>query len=461
MSERLGRYLLLRSLASGGMGEIFLAEHTGISGFAKRVALKRIRSELARDSAYVQLFLNEARLGSFLNHPNIVHIFDVGHANDELWLVMEYVDGVDLKRLHRRAHLAKSPLEPSQIAAVMIDVLSALEEAHRGGPLSGSPIIHRDLSPENILIARSGAVKVLDFGLAKWLPEATSVPSMEGNMIFGKVRYMPPEQLRGHLIDPRADLFSLGVVMYEVLSGRLPFGRGSANQVLANVLAGPPPSPTGRFFDVDEALDAIIFKALSPNADDRYPSATAMRAELVDYVATKAPVLPLESLRARLQRSKGAKAKSIDPETFEDGGGRTPTEMSLAVAERCGKCGGPFSALFLDGLIVDRCTSCHGVWLDQAELERIIGQASEAPTEMPGEIFQRAPLDRLVGSCPTDRVGLHAYQVPNQPAHIELCPVCSGVWFDDGELRLLGEPDVAQWLRELFDQLEKTPDPGD
>ena len=436
------------------MGEIFLAEHTGISGFAKRVALKRIRPELARDSSYVKLFLNEARLGSFLNHPNIVHIFDVGHANDELWLVMEYVDGVDLKRLQRRAHLANNPLNPPQIAAVMVDVLSALEEAHRGGPLAKSPIIHRDLSPENVLIARSGAVKVLDFGLAKWLPDSNTVPSMEGNMIFGKVRYMPPEQLKGQMIDPRADLFSLGVVMYEVLSGQLPFGRGSANEVLARIMAGRPISPTARYFGADERLDAIIYKALEPNADDRYPNAGGMRADLVEYVANAAPVLPLEGLRTRLQRSKGAKARGIDPETFENGGERTPTEMALAVAERCGKCGGPFSALFLDGLIVDRCTSCHGVWLDQVELERIIGQASEAPTQMPGEVYQRAPLDRLVGSCPTDRVGLHAYQVPNQPAHIEVCPVCAGVWFDDGELRLLSEPDVAQWMRELFDQLE-------
>ena len=454
MSERLGRYQLLRTLAAGGMGEIYLAEHTGISGFAKRVALKRIRPELARDPAYVQLFLNEARLGSFLNHPNIVHIFDVGHANDELWLVMEYVDGIDLKRLQRRANLAKRPLDPPQVAAVMVDVLSALEEAHRGGPLAGAPIIHRDLSPENVLIARSGAVKVLDFGLAKWLPESHAVPSMEGNMIFGKVRYMPPEQLRGLLIDPRADLFSLGVVMYEVLTGSLPFGRGTANQVLANILAGPPPSPTERFFGVDAELDRIILKALSPDADHRYQSATEMRADLVNYVADRAPVLPLEAVRQRLQRNRGTKAKSIDPDTFEDGGERTPTEMALVVAERCGKCGGEFSALFLDGIIVDRCTVCHGVWLDQAELERVIGQASESPTHVMGEQFERAPLDRLVGSCPTDRVGLHAYQVPDHPAHIELCPLCAGLWFDDGELRLLGEPDVVQWLRDLFDQLD-------
>ena len=243
MGERLGRYLLIRSIAAGGMGEIFLAEHTGIAGFAKRVALKRIRPELAKDPNYVQLFLNEARLGSFLNHPSIVHIFDVGHEGDNLWMVMEYVEGVDLKRLARRASLSGHPLTPPVVARIIIDVLSALEEAHQGGPLYGDPIIHRDMSPENVLIARSGAVKVLDFGLAKWVPESSAVPSMEGNMIFGKVRYMPPEQLKGNLIDVRADLFSLGVVMYETLHGDLPFGRGNANQVLAAITAGPLPSP--------------------------------------------------------------------------------------------------------------------------------------------------------------------------------------------------------------------------
>src|SRR5688572_1085548 len=121
------------------MGEIFVAEHTGIAGFAKRVALKRIRPELARDKAYVQLFLNEARIGSFLNHPNIVHIFDVGHEDDALWLVMEYVDGVDLKRLFRRAARAHQPITPTLLAAIILEVLLALEEAHAGGPTRGAP----------------------------------------------------------------------------------------------------------------------------------------------------------------------------------------------------------------------------------------------------------------------------------------------------------------------------------
>jgi serine/threonine protein kinase len=458
MSTRLGRYLLIRSLASGGMGEIFLAEHTGIAGFAKRVALKRIRPELARDQSYVTMFLNEARLGSFLNHPNIVHIFDVGHQGDDLWLVMEYVDGVDLKRLQRRASLSGHPLEPVTIGAIMIEVLSALSEAHCGGPLHGAPIIHRDMSPENVLISRSGSVKVLDFGLAKWVPESTSVPSMEGNMIFGKVRYMPPEQLKGHMIDVRADLFALGVVMYEALFGDLPFGRGTANQVLARILAGRPTSPTLRRFGGDADMDRIIAKATEPEASKRYQTAIEMRHDLVEYVERKGQKsLPLERLRRMLQPGAVLGDPHGDsggtPKPERAGEERDATEIALSVVERCGKCGGEFSALFLDGLIVDRCSSCRGVWLDCGELDRIIGHAGEQETMLPGQQFQQAPLDRLVGSCPTCRVGLHAYAVPGHPASLEVCQRCLGVWFDAGELRLLSEGPVVGWLRKLVESL--------
>ncbi len=454
---RLGRYLLLRSLAAGGMGEIFLAEHTGIAGFAKRVVLKQIRRELSRDPNYVRLFLNEARLGSFLNHPNIVHIFDVGHEGDDLWLVMEYVDGVDLKRLSRRARLAGQPLDPVLLASIMVDVLSALQEAHSGGPLLDTPIIHRDLSPENILISRAGSVKVLDFGLAKYSPDSEQVASMEGDMIFGKVRYMPPEQLKGRAIDPRADLFALGVVMYEALHGDLPFGRGSANQVLAQINAGPPPSPTQVSHGVDAAMDAIVYHALQPRVEDRFESASQMRNALVQYLRSKsAPAFPLEGLRRRLQRGKHNASHRAGELAFDPPGQgeAVPTEISLAVAERCGKCGEAFTTLFLDGMIVDRCSGCHGVWLDSGELDRILDHGSEHPTMLPGQNHKEAPMDRLVGSCPTCRLGLETYRVPDQPAHLEICSHCLGAWFDHDELSLLAHNDIVTWLRALISALE-------
>lgn len=458
VNERLGRYELIRRIAAGGMGEVFLAEHTGIAGFAKRVALKRIRPELAADAHYLTLFLNEARIGSFLNHPNIVHIFDVGHEADALWLVMEYVDGIDLKRLARRAALAHTPLTPCIVAAIATEVLLALEDAHLGGPGRSAPIIHRDISPENVLIARSGAIKILDFGLAKWVPEQSAVPSMEGKLIFGKVRYMPPEQLKGHLIDIRADLFSLGVVMYETLAGALPFGRGDASEVLAQIRAGRPPSPT---MQMDAEMDALIFRAMDPRPSARFASATEMRQALVQYLERRAPDgLPLEALRVML-RSKTSKdgSTSTTPSAAAVSADRVPTEIGLLAAERCGKCGGRFHALFADGFIMERCESCHGVWLDRGEVERLIGRQSNANANANGNAsagqaastppFERAPLDAIVGSCPVCRTGLECHQVPEHPAQIECCCHCGGLWLDRGEIELLGVPSVARWIRTL------------
>lgn len=437
-TRRFGRYVEIRTLAAGGMGEIVLAEHTGLSGFAKRVAVKRIRPELAANAAYVELFLNEARVGSFLNHSNIVHIFDVGRQGDELWLVMEYVEGVDLKRLARRARRAGQPMGGAVVVALAVEVLSALDEAHHGGPLRGAPIIHRDLSPENVLIAKSGGVKVLDFGLAKWIPAQSRVPSLEGDVIFGKVRYMPPEQLRGQLLDTRADLFSLGVTLYETLTGQLPYGRGTANDVLDRILLGPPPAPSD---GEDPELDALILRSISAEPEERYQDADDMRQAFLSYLeARPLPRMPLESLRTMLRPA---------PSDKEDGDDKSPTELNLPVPQRCGKCGGDFVAAFIDDLIVDRCSTCEGIWLEHDEIRRLVGPGVGGSQS--GSTFVPAPLDGLVGTCPVDKVALERHPVPGHPASLEVCPICRGVWFDRGESDLLSEGQVSTWLRFLLD----------
>jgi Zn-finger nucleic acid-binding protein len=448
--SRVGRYVVVRALASGGMGEVLLAEQTGLSGFSKRVALKRIRSDLAAHPDYVRMFLNEARTGSFLNHPNIVHVFDVGHEGDDLFLVMEYVEGIDLKRLVRRAHLRSRPLSSSEVAAIAVEVLTALDAAHHGAPGGGGPIVHRDLSPENIIVTRTGQVKVLDFGLAKWRPNQPAVSALEGNRIFGKVRYMPPEQLRGQLIDARADLYALSVVLYEVLTGELPYRRGTANEMLARILAGPPPPIGDRRPDAWPELEAAIAWGLAPDAEDRPPSAEAFRRRFVTLLQERGPALPLEGLRNLQHRPTGS-VGMLGPD--EQGA----TELSLPVAERCGKCGGSLRAFVVEDLILDRCASCQGTWVDRAELERLLGDDMvRLDARLEGSVDASGPLDRVLGACPIDRVGLISLPVPGESVSLELCPVCHGMWFDQGELQLLGRGDVATWLQEELGRVPST-----
>lgn len=452
MAQRLGRYLMLHPLATGGMGEIYLAEHTGLSGFAKRVVIKRIRPSYAKDKKYVELFMNEARVGSFLNHPNIVHIFDVGQEDDQLWLVMEHVEGVDLKRLTRRTFLAGHALEQCTVAAIFIEVLNALEEAHRGGPKSKEPIIHRDLSPENILVTQTGAVKVLDFGLAKWSPGKSSVSSLEGKQIIGKTRYMPPEQLRGGQLDIRSDLFSLGIVLYQALTNRLAFGKGQAPEILASILSGPPPSPSEICEHISPQLDQIVFKAIQTHPKDRFQDANEMRSALIEFVEGQAVVFPLEPLRQLLNPNQTDTMAGSESTPFILDG--TPTEIGLCVAKRCGKCGGEFSARLHHGLIVDRCNSCGGIWLDAGETERIIGQAIKQGGPDRVSWQEAAELDQLVGSCPSCRVGLKSYSVPGAKASFEICGLCLGVWLDKREIQLLESQDVITWFRTLLDSIK-------
>ena len=454
MQERLGRYLLLHPLAQGGMGELFISEHTGLSGFAKRVVLKRIKPTFAREKRYVELFLNEARVSSFLNHPNIVHIFDVGHQDDHLWLVMEYVEGVDLKRLTRRTFLAGQPLKAETLAFIFLQVLDALDEAHRGGPSSGEPIIHRDLSPENIIITPTGVVKVLDFGLAKWVPGQESVPLLEGKQIIGKPRYMPPEQLRGYNVDPRSDLFSLGVVMYEAFSNVLPFGSGTALETITSILSGPPTPLKTLIPDIPPKLEEIIHRALQPEPEHRYQSASQMRDALIAYIAQSSVQLPSEQIRQLLSGHRKTKDSDTTKTVVFDG---TPTEVSLAVAKRCGKCGGEFCAHLYMGMLLDQCLGCEGLWLDFGEVQRLLGEIVAFGKHQAAKATESGELDHVVGSCPQCRIGLKSYGVPNHNVSFEVCPSCYGVWLDRDEIKLFKNQDVVTWFRILLDSIVNLP----
>src|SRR5256886_2647144 len=260
-----GRYQVAGRIASGGMGEVYRA-HDAV--LAREVAIKVLHPQFAHDRGFVERFRREARAAAILNHPNIVGVYDWGSTDGTYFMVMEYVPGTNLRSLlaeHGR-------LDASQVVEVTTQVLAALEHAH------GHGIVHRDVKPENILVTRDGMVKVADFGLARAFAEA-SISQAEGT-VTGTVQYLAPEQIQGEPADPRTDLYALGVVMFETLTGRAPFAGETSLAIAYQHLTGRVPAPSTLVPTVPPALDRAVRHATQRERDDRPASARAMRQEL-------------------------------------------------------------------------------------------------------------------------------------------------------------------------------------
>ena len=282
--------MLLDRIARGGMGEIYLASLRRKSGFEKAVAVKRILPHLADDAAFVRMFEAEARITALLNHPNIVHIYDFGHVEGEAYLAMEFVDGFDLRTLMVLGQEADRPMATAVALRIASDCAQALDYAHRRLGPDGQPlrIIHRDISPQNILLSLEGATKLTDFGLAKTLSLDTG--SMSG-MLKGKLAYMAPEQIRGEPLDVRADLFSLGAVLYEMLAGsRLYPGDLPVAELVSRVTeARYEPLGTLRP-DLDPRIVSLVTRCLCRDPSERYPTAQALERALHELaMATEQP----------------------------------------------------------------------------------------------------------------------------------------------------------------------------
>jgi len=266
------------------MAEVFLAKAAGPMGFEKTLVLKRILPHLAEDPAFVEMFLGEARLAAQLEHPNIVQIFDFGEADGSYFLAMEFIDGPTLRRLVKRA--AEQPLPPMMCAKLVSLAAEGLAFAHDfSDATTGVPLglIHRDVSPDNILVSRQGAVKVVDFGVAKVAGQGHRTQT---GMVKGKVAYMPPEQLRALSVDKRVDVYALGVVLYELLTGKRPFDATTEASTMQAILFEPFVPVVERRPDVPVALQKILDLALSKERDRRYPDCRALQADLERFLLT-------------------------------------------------------------------------------------------------------------------------------------------------------------------------------
>ena len=288
-AEEFGRYTLVEVLGVGGMAEVYLARQRAVVGSEKMVVLKRILPHLAHDSQFIEMFLQEARLAARIRHPNVVQIFDVGQAQRSYYMAMEYVQGWDLSRILQFAAKLRRPFPLHLAARICAEVASALEAAHgaldhRGNP---APILHRDVSPHNILLSREGAVKLTDFGIAKALDNGRLTPT---TTLKGKLAYMAPEVVLGFTaVDTRADIFSLGIVFYELITLEKMFRRASDYATIYALLHDRIPVLSEQRRDVPEQLDRIGLRALARDPDQRYPSARAFAEDLHAFIAETAP----------------------------------------------------------------------------------------------------------------------------------------------------------------------------
>jgi serine/threonine-protein kinase len=282
----IGRYALYGEIAAGGMATVHFGRLVGAVGFSRTVAIKRLHPQFAKDPDFVTMFLDEARLAARVVHPNVVTTIDVVPIDDEVFLVMEYVHGEALSKLIRAARRGGGLVPPPIAIAIMAGALHGLHAAHEAKSERGEPlnIVHRDVSPQNILVGLDGVARVLDFGVAKAAMRAQS--TRDGQM-KGKVSYMAPEQLRGRGVDRRTDVFAAGIVLWETLTGRRLFDGDDPGEVLTKLLEARIPNPSEIEPQISADLDAVVMRALDRDIDRRFTSARefAIALEHASHVA--------------------------------------------------------------------------------------------------------------------------------------------------------------------------------
>ncbi|HSD71794.1 MAG TPA: TonB family protein [Thermoanaerobaculia bacterium] len=333
--DRFGQYELLERIASGGMAELFRARRSGVEGFQKIVAIKKILPHIADNDEFITMFADEAKVAAQLNHPNIVHIYDLGKIEaGGYFIAMEYVEGTDLRSVLRSGRHHDLPLPVPLAVYVASKVASALDYAHRRRDPRGEElrIVHRDVSPQNILISHEGEIKLCDFGIAK---ADRKVSQTESGALKGKLQYMSPEQAWGKPIDHRSDLFSLGCVLHEMLTGERLFRGDSDLTVLELVRKAEvtPPSRANR--EVPPALDAIVLKALAREPQDRYGTGSEMLRDLESVLYSYLPAPGSADVAIYLNRLRDAERTAAASASAEPA--RSYREAKVVPAPAAGK----------------------------------------------------------------------------------------------------------------------------
>ncbi len=284
-----GDYRLLEKIAEGGMAELFLAKRTGVEGFEKVVAIKRILPELSWNPDFVSMFINEAKIAARLSHPNIVQIFDFGKIDDFYFIAMEYVPGQNLRSIQTRAAERKLPMPVDLACDIIARSCAGLDNAHRKVDEQGNPlrIVHRDVSPQNVLVSYEGEVKVVDFGIAKAVAENSRATQ---GVLKGKFAYLSPEQVSGKKLDARSDVFAIGLVFYELLVGKKLFTQTNPAEILDAILHVNPDEVAKSVPGLTRGVRDILRRSLAADPNARFESAGAMQRALEEHLHSASDV---------------------------------------------------------------------------------------------------------------------------------------------------------------------------
>jgi serine/threonine protein kinase/CRP-like cAMP-binding protein len=348
--EIFGKYQMLHRIATGGMAEIWLARSSSIGGFEKLLAIKRMQPRLSTNQAFVSMFIDEARMTVSLNHPNIVQIFDFGRVDDDYFMAMEFVEGLDLSTLAKKCRSLRRTFPIDCTCYILKGVFDGLAYAHTRKHRSGrdAGIVHRDISPQNVLVSFDGVIKVSDFGIAKARSELEQTDSGE---LFGKLSYVSPEQVRGEAVDSHTDIWAAGVVLHEVLTNERLFARSTDFDTMAAVEEFEVPAPSSKNKDVPRELDELVLHTLKRPISERLSTAREAAERLAAILNKHYPTMSqfrLAEVISALYDHHPPRLVPVEPESIEDTHNNRPADHTnpfgdetaagiLAVARRQGE----------------------------------------------------------------------------------------------------------------------------
>jgi serine/threonine protein kinase len=311
IGSEFGSYHIVRHIGGGGMAQIYLAKTRGLAGFEKYLALKVINTDLADDDRFINMLIDEAKLTVGLNHVNICQVFDLGRAGNIYYIAMEYVDGIDVLELVNGLHAQGQMVPVEATALIARQIASGLHYAHSRKDPQGVPlnIVHRDISPQNILVSRAGEVKVVDFGIAKAAGMHTRT---QAGVIKGKVHYMSPEQALGEAADARSDIFSTGIVLWEMLTSKMVYSGDNVRELVGRVRKAEIHPPSTYRPEVPPELDAIVMRALTRTREERYQTAHQLQVELTRFLASRSMEFSGSHLSELVDRVLAGKRREVD-----------------------------------------------------------------------------------------------------------------------------------------------------